>query len=244
MALTRVTAADVSIFAAASTTSAVEEIGSLFEERHLGNVVSSFASSSTLAKQIANGAPVDVYLSASVEWTDYLADRGVIEPGSRHDLLTNRLVLVAPADQLFSAVVGSGFPLAERLGDGRLALGDPDHVPAGIYAKAALQNLGVWPAVANRLAPAANARAALALVERGEVAAGIVYRTDATISPHVRVVGEFPESSHPTIVYPVAMVAGREDAEVERFMQFIRSELAIEVFRRHGFGVLSEAARE
>ena len=244
MALTRVTAADVSIFAAASTTSAVEEIGSLYQDRRLGRIVSSFASSSTLAKQIVNGAPADIYLSASVEWMDYLAHRGAVDRRSRLDLLTNRLILVAPADQDFSTVIAPGFPLAKSLGDRRLALGDPDHVPAGIYAKVALQTLGVWQTVADRLAPAANVRAALALVERGEVAAGIVYRTDAAISPRVKVVGEFPESSHPTIVYPVAMVNGRNEPDIERFMAFLRSKPAAQVFRRHGFGVLSEAARE
>ncbi len=235
--------ATVTVFAAASTAGAVAEVAALFEDLGWGRAVASFAASSTLARQIANGAPADIYISASPEWMDYLAGEAAIEAASRRDLLANRLVLIAPADSDLALDIGPAFPLPEKLGDGWLAMGDPDHVPAGIYAKAALTRLGVWPGVARRVARTQDVRAALALVERGEAAAGLVYATDAAISDRVRVVAAFPASSHPPITYPTAIVAGRGRPEVRRFFDFLASPEAAAVFARHGFTVLPAAAR-
>ncbi len=228
----------VLVFAAASTTDAVNEIVSLFvaEGQGHGKVSVSFASSSTLAKQIANGAPADVYISANPAWMDYLATKKAIDTGSRINLLNNQLVLIAPYESKLSITVKPGFRLAEALGGGRLALGDPAHVPAGIYAKEALTRLGVWQKLAAKVARTQDVRAALALVERGEAAAGVVYATDARIDPKVRVVATFPATSHSRIIYPAAMVAGRAKDEVVRFFNFLKSPKADAVFRRYGFG--------
>ena len=163
----------VMVFAAASTTVALTEIAARFAARGKGRAVMSFASSSTLAKQIANGAPADIYLSANPGWMDYLARENAIEPATRLDLLGNRLVLVAPAGSALRVCIAPAFPLAEKLGEGRLAIGDPDHVPAGIYGRAALRRLGAWPALAGRVARTQDVLGALALVERGEAAAAV-----------------------------------------------------------------------
>lgn len=241
--LGRPAAADgVRLFAAASTTTAFDELISRYQASGGGPVVPSYASSSTLAKQIVNGAPADIFVSANESWMDHLAKNGAIEPSSRRELLANRLVLVAPADTAWSVTIGPGFPLAAALGNGRLAMGDPDHVPAGIYGRQALGALGVWTAVADRLARAADVRAALVLVERGEAPAGIVYATDAAVTPKVRVVGVFPETSHPPIRYPAAIVAGRATPEVERFFAFLASEAAAAVYGKFGFGLASVPA--
>ena len=201
---------EVVVFAAASTTNAISEIGDLYAARMPVNIKTSFASSSTLAKQIASGAPADVYLSANKKWMDYLEEKHLIAQESRFDLLGNRIVLIAPADSSVKQIdVAPQLELAGVLGkDGRLSMGDPDHVPAGMYGKKAMQNLGIWDQVQDRLAPMKDVRAALVLVERGEVPLGQVYATDAAISRKVRVVGTFPDNSHPPIVYPVAAVAG------------------------------------
>lgn len=238
-------AADVLIFAAASTTDAVAEIGKLAAREGLPRIVASFASSSALAKQIANGAPADIYLSANVRWMEYLDRRGAIDRDSRVNLLGNSLVLVAPrggrmATSRAGGVIGGDYPLAANLAGGRLAIGNPDHVPAGIYGKQALVALGLWPSVEKRLAPAANVRAALALVERGEAEAGIVYATDAAIvADKVAVIGTFPASSHMPIIYPAAIVAGRDRQAVRRVFAFLTSAPAAAVFARYGFRPLA-----
>jgi molybdate transport system substrate-binding protein len=207
-------------------------------EQNPERFVSSFASSSTLAKQIENGAPADIYISANPKWMDYLGERQMIETDSRVDLLGNRIVLIVPTDSAVRTVpIVPAFDLAGLIGDGRLAMGDPDHVPAGIYGKQALDALGVWSAVEARVARAKDVRAALALVERGEAPFGVVYATDAAISDKVRVVGVFPETSHPSIVYPVAVVAGKRSAAVNRFMDLLRSPDARGVFEKFGFTV-------
>jgi molybdate transport system substrate-binding protein len=231
--------ADVVVFAAASTTNAVTEIEKLYAARDLGRVTTSFASSSTLAKQIASGAPADVYLSANRKWMDYLESRNMIDKESRLDLLGNRIVLISPENGMLKSIqVAPGFSLAAALGrDGRLSMGDPDHVPAGIYGKQALEKLGVWNQVADRLAPMKDVRAALVLVERGESPLGLVYATDAAISKKVRVVGTFPEESHAPIVYPVAAVAGGRLAAATRFIEFLRSPESRAVFDKYGFSV-------
>jgi molybdate transport system substrate-binding protein len=224
----------LTIFAAASTTDAITEIAKHFEKSHPVAVRLSFASSSTLAKQIENGAPADIFLSADLKWMDYLQDKGAIVPSSRADLLGNRIVLIAPKDSsLSNLTVDSRLNLADLLGEGRLAMGDPDHVPAGIYGKKAFEKLGLWDSVKDKLARAKDVRAALVLVERGETPLGLVYATDAAISDKVRIVGMFPEDSHPPIVYPVAMV--KESVDAREFITFLKSANATEIFQKYGF---------
>ncbi|OHC75796.1 MAG: molybdate ABC transporter substrate-binding protein [Rhodospirillales bacterium RIFCSPLOWO2_12_FULL_58_28] len=230
--------AKVTIFATASTAGPVGEIIRLFNAKGSGSAVASFASSSTLAQQIVHGAPADIYLSASPQWMDYLAAQKAIEPSSRLDLLANRLVLIAPADSAMTARIAPSFPLLPALAGGMLAMGDPDHVPAGIYGKAALISLGAWDSVSGRVAGTQDVRAALALVEHGEAAAGIVYATDALLADRVRVIADFPPSSHPPIIYPVAIIAGRDSPEVRDFFALLKSGDAAAIFTKHGFIVL------
>lgn len=228
----------ITVFAAASLTNAITDVAKAYEQGHAARVVTSFASSSTLARQIAQGAPADIYLSANQKWMDYLQQQGGIVQASRFTLLGNGLVLVAPGtSKLEHADLTSGWQPAGQLGDGRLAVGDPDHVPAGYYARQALESLGVWPAVEHRLAPANSVRAALALVERGEVPLGIVYATDAKVAAGIKVIGRFPEDSHTPIEYPVAIVKGHASPQVEQLAQFLQSETAADIFRGYGFTV-------
>jgi len=228
----------VTVFAAASTTNAVTEIGALFSQRNEERFLPSFASSSTLAKQIDNGAPADIYISANKKWMDYLEEKKMIEPGTRIDLLSNRIVLIVPAGSSVDHIaIAPGFDLLPFIGDSRLSMGDPDHVPAGIYGKQALESLGVWAAVESHVARAKDVRAALALVEQGEAPLGLVYATDAAISKKVRVVGTFPETSHPPIVYPVAIVAGKQSPATDRFMALLQSPEAKSIFEKYGFAV-------
>jgi molybdate transport system substrate-binding protein len=228
----------VTVFAAASTTNAIGEIGGMFVERKLGRFLPSFAASSTLAKQIENGAPATVYVSANKAWMDYLETKDLIEPASRCNLLANRIVLIAPAESpLDNVAVGPGFRLKDLLDGGYLAMGDPDHVPAGIYGKKALEALGAWDEIGNRIARQKDVRSAMALVERGEVTLGVVYATDAAVTEKVKVVGVFPESSHPPIVYPVAIVKGNETAAARRFLEFLKSGDARAVFEKYGFAI-------
>jgi molybdate transport system substrate-binding protein len=225
----------VTIFAAASTTDAVNEIAEAYAAQTGGSIRPVVASASTLARQIAEGAPADIFLSANVAWMDHLDQGGLLAPGTRLPLLSNRLVLIAPADSPLQLRLSPDLALRDLLGDSRLAVGDPAHVPAGIYAKQALQALGLWDQVADRLAQASNVRAALALVDRGEVAAGIVYETDAAISPRVRIVDAFPDAVTPPITYPLAIVAGRDTPAVRAAYDFLKSETATAIFARHGF---------
>jgi len=226
----------VVVFAAASLKDALDEAAA----RAPVAAVVSYASSSTLAKQIANGAPAEIFISADLKWMDYLEQRDRLRKGSRLNLLGNKLVLVAPAASTVQAKVEVGLPLANLLGpNGRLALGDPTHVPAGLYAKAALESLGVWDSVKARLAPAENVRAALALVARGEAPLGVVYATDAAAEPKVRVVGAFPESSHPPIIYPVAITRAAKGERADRFLEFLGSRTARGIFEKYGFTPLN-----
>jgi molybdate transport system substrate-binding protein len=228
---------EVVVFAAASTTDVLTEIARDFEAREGVTVRLSFAGSSTLAKQIDAGAPAELFLSANPEWMDYVQQRGRLADGSRRDLLANRLVLIAPHGKGFPVRMEPGFDLAAAFG-GRLALGDPTHVPAGEYAKAALQHMGWWDALADRLAPGADVRAALRYVEMGEAAAGVVYATDAASSDRVELLATFPADSHPPIRYPVALCKQHTPA-AEAFGQFLQTPQAAEVFKKHGFEVLS-----
>lgn len=228
---------DVTIFAAASTTNAITDIANLFKEKKMGSVTPSFASSSTLAKQIEQGAPADVYLSANPKWMDFLESKNMIEPGTKSDLLSNRIVLIAPLENKAKVTISSGFDLSGLLGEEKLAMGDPDHVPAGTYGKQALESLGVWEAVAPKVARSKDVRAALALVERAETPFGIVYATDAAISKKVKVVGIFPEESHPPITYPVALIVGKATPAARSFLGFLKSSDAKSIFEKYGFSV-------
>ncbi|MBU2549643.1 MAG: molybdate ABC transporter substrate-binding protein [Proteobacteria bacterium] len=229
---------EVLVFAAASTTNAITEVCRIFNRKGQGTAKASFASSSTLAKQIENGAPARVYISANVKWMDYLQERGLIETRTRRDLWGNRVVLIAPADSDTPRMdVGPDLPLTGLLHGGRLAMGDPDHVPAGIYAKQALVSLGLWERVEPHLARAKDVRAALALVERGECPLGLVYATDAAISKKVRVIGLVPESAHPPIIYPAAILEGQARGAVSAFFELLRSPESRTVFEKYGFTV-------
>ena len=229
-------AQNVTVFAAASLKNALDEVGRAYSAGGSAKFVGSYASTSALAKQIERGAPADVYVAADIRWMDYLQQRGSIDAGTRISLLRNRLVLIAPAPAAVPVRIVRGFPLAQLLGDGRLAMGDPDHVPAGIYGRAALESLAVWQAVAPKIARADSVRAALALVARGEAPLGIVYSTDALAEETVKVVAELPAGSHPDIVYPAAVVARAPNrAAAGRLLAFLRTREAGAIFERHGF---------
>jgi len=230
-------AADVTVFAAASLKNALDDAAKRYEAKTGGKVVVSYAASSALAKQIENGAPADIFFSADLDWMDYLEQRKLIDTASRHTLLGNTLVLIAPKDSTASLVIEKNFPLLQALGaDGKLAMASVDTVPAGKYGKAALTHLGVWDAVAPRVAPAENVRAALVFVARGEAPLGIVYGTDAKSEPAVRVVGTFPEDSHPKILYPVALTASAKP-EARKFLEFLLSPEAAPSFEAQGFSI-------
>jgi molybdate transport system substrate-binding protein len=225
------------LFAAASLTDAVNTIAEGYEEKSGRTLKISFASSSTLARQIENGAAADIFLSADEEWMRYLADRKLVAENSWSRPIGNRLVLIAPADSSASVRLEEGVDLARLLGNGRLATGDPAHVPVGRYAQQALEHLGVWQAIGPKLARAENVRAALALVERGEAPLGIVYATDARAATKVKVVGEFPAASHAPVRYSFAILAGHDTPEVRETFAFLASPAALEVFRDQGFVV-------
>ncbi|MEO6380347.1 MAG: molybdate ABC transporter substrate-binding protein [Caulobacteraceae bacterium] len=225
------------VFAAASLREAMNEAADSFAATGAAKPVVSFAGSSTLAKQIENGAPADLFVSADEAWMDYLAEKKLIVPASRAPFLSNKLVLIAPAGQPLKVDIKRGFPLAKLLGDGRLAMADPNSVPAGRYGKAALIKLGAWPAVEAKVAQAEDVRAALTFVERGEARAGIVYSTDAQASQKVTVVGVVPAGSHPPISYPLALVAGRSNADAAKFRAYLLSAKGKAIFAKHGFTV-------
>lgn len=229
----------LTLFAAASTTNAVTEVVKLYKAQGLGNIKTSFASSSTLAKQIANGAPADIYLSANKKWMDYLEQKGVIQTKTRFDLLGNRIALIVPVQSPVQNIdIKLGLDILSFLGkDGRVAIGDPAHVPAGIYGKQALETLDLWEKINNRIAPMKDVRAALVMVERAETPLGIVYTTDAAVSKKVRIGGVFPPESHPSIVYPIAIISGGKfDAGIS-FLNFLKTQDARAVFSKYGFEV-------
>ncbi|MEN3951320.1 molybdate ABC transporter substrate-binding protein [Iodidimonas sp. SYSU 1G8] len=228
----------ITVFAAASLTNALQDLGAAYTARTGVAVRFSFASSSAVARQIEAGAPADLFVSADTEWMDYLEERGLIETASRKNLVANRLVLIAPSDRAVQLEIKRGFPIAAALGTGgRLSLGDPAFVPAGRYAEDALRTLGVWDSLAGRLLPAENVRSALAFVARGEAPLGIVYRSDVTVEPKVRIVGLFPADSHTPIVYPVALVKGG-NPQAQAFLGFLTEEGAKAVFDKYGFSPL------
>jgi len=227
------------VFAAASLTDSLQKVSDAYTKSSGVPVKLSFAASSALAKQIESGAPADVFFSADQEWMDYLDGKALLQPGSRADVLGNRLALIAPHDSTVSIKLGPNAPILSALGeDGRLATGDPDSVPAGKYAKAALSSLGLWAAIEPRLARAENVRVALSYVARGEAPLGIVYATDAAVEPKVRLVDIFPESSHPPITYPIALTKSAQPAAAG-YVQFLRGASSADVFRNAGFIVLA-----
>jgi molybdate transport system substrate-binding protein len=235
-------ATDITVFAAASLKNALDNAVKKYEAKTGDNVSVSYAASSALAKQIEQGAPADIFFSADLDWMDYLEQRKLIDPASRHTLLGNTLVLIAPKDSTVSLVIEKNFPLLQALGpDGKLAMASVDTVPAGKYGKAALTNLGVWDVVAPRVASAENVRAALAFVARGEAPLGIVYGTDARSEPAVKVIGTFPEDSHPKILYPVALTASAKP-QARKFLEFLLSSEAASSFEAQGFSIDGKGA--
>lgn len=239
-----VIAADrVLIFAASSLSNALSEVGDTFKADRIANPtkinpVFSFASSSTLARQVAQGAPAQIYLSANQKWMDYLVTQHAVLSESRVTLLRNSLVLVAPnTSPVDKVTLTKHWNITQAIGDSRLAVGDPDHVPAGRYAKQALESLGLWSQAIPLLARANNVRGALALVERGESPLGIVYATDALVAKKVKTVATFPANSHNAIEYPLVMVENEPDAATTAFYQYLQSDTAQAIFVKYGFKV-------
>jgi molybdate transport system substrate-binding protein len=226
--------APVTVFAAASLTNVLQDLGDGFTAQTAIPVRFSFAASSALAKQIENGAPADVFFSADTEWMDYLQERNLIQRATRQDALGNNLVLIAPQDSKANIKITMNFPLAAALGKGRLATGDPDSVPVGRYAKEALTHLGVWDAVAARIVRADSVRSALAFVDRGEAPLGIVYGTDASVDKNVRVVDTFPADSHSPIIYPLALTNSAK-ADAAKFVAYLRGPAGDTAFAHYGF---------
>ena len=222
------------VFGAASLTNALQDLGDAYAKDSSVPVRFSFAASSALAKQIENGAPADLFFSADLEWMDYLESRKLIQPASRHDLLGNKLVLIAPLGARANLKIAPHFALAAALGDGHLATGDPDSVPVGRYAKEALTKLGVWDQIMSRLVRADSVRSALAFVDRGEAPFGIVYETDALVDKNVQIVDAFPADSHKPIVYPVALTTSAK-AEAAKFLAYLRGPAGDMTFRHYGF---------
>lgn len=227
----------LTVFAAASLKNVMDEQGQAFQRAGGPPVRFSYAASSAIARQIEQGAPADIFVSADSDWMNYVEQRRLVRAGTRRDLLTNHLALIAPKDSRVRLAVGRGMPLARVLGAGRLAMAAPE-VPAGKYGRAALTHLGVWKSVEGKVVSAENVRAALAYVSRGEAPLGIVYDTDAKADPGVRIVGLFPASSHPKIVYPAAVLAGSKHPEAGRFMAYLATPGARAIFQKHGFTVL------
>jgi molybdate transport system substrate-binding protein len=222
------------VFAAASLTNVLDEIGTTYTQQTGQPVKFSYAASSALARQLEAGARADVFFSADLEWMEYVQARTLIDRSTRRNVLGNRLVLVAPADSKVELQIEPGFALASALGKGRLATGDPDTVPVGKYARSALTSLGVWNDVADKLVRADNVRSALAFIARGETPLGVVYETDANVEKRVRIVDFFPADSHPPIVYPVAVTAQAQPA-ARQFVEFLQSAAAREAFKKYGF---------
>jgi molybdate transport system substrate-binding protein len=228
----------ITVFAAASMKNALDDVDAAFTKQTGTKVVASYDASSVLMKQIEQGAPADVFVSADLKWMDYGSQKKLIDEGTRVNLLGNKLVLIAAKDSKLDPVtIGPGFDLAKLAGDGRITTGDVQAVPVGIYAKAALEKFGLWASVEPKMAMAANVRAALLLVARGEAPLGIVYATDAKVEPGVKVIGVFPDGSHEPIVYPVAATkTAKPDATP--YLAFLRSSAAKSIFESYGFAFL------
>jgi molybdate transport system substrate-binding protein len=228
----------LTVFAAASMKNALDDVDAAYTARTGVKVTASYAASSVLAKQIDQGAPADIFLSADTDWMDYATKQKTIKPDTRTNLLGNSIVLIAPKDSSIGNVaIGSGFDLAKLAGQGRIATGDVASVPVGKYAKAALEKLGAWEAAAPKFAMAESVRAALTLVARGEAELGIVYATDAKVEPAVKIVGTFPADSHPPIIYPVAATTSA-GAGAAGYLDFLRTSAAKTIFEKYGFTFL------
>jgi molybdate transport system substrate-binding protein len=244
VALAALAAADegpLRIAAAASVKEALDEARAAFNQATGSKVVATYAASSALARQVEAGAPVDVFVSADPDWMDYLNHRALIDPATRRNLVGNTLVLVGPKNGAAQLKIAPAFPLADALGGGRLAIANPNAVPAGKYAKSALEKLGVWAQVEHRTARAENVRVALAYVARGETPLGVVYRTDALAEPGVRIVDTVPAGTHAPIVYPIAALrASHAPAAARAFIAFVTGEAAAPIWKRHGFSVQPE----
>jgi molybdate transport system substrate-binding protein len=229
---------DLLVFGAASLRNALDEANTQYQRNAGQKIVVSYGASSALAKQIENGAPADIFISADLDWMDYVAAHKLIKPETRFNLLGNKLVLIAPADSRINLTIGPNFPLAQALGNDRLAMADSAAVPAGKYGKAALEALGVWSSVSSKIAPAQDVRATLLLVSRGEAPLGIVYQTDAAADKGVKIVGAFPESTHPPIIYPIAVTTASTNPGVAAYIGFVKSPAAKPAFEIQGFVVL------
>ena len=228
----------VTVFAAASMKNALDDANAAFTRATGVKVTASYAASPALAKQIEQGAPADIFISADLKWMEYLTEHKLIKPDTRVNLLGNRLVLIAPLDSKLDKVeIAKGFDITKLAGDGRIAVADVKAVPAGLYAKAALESLGAWPAAEPKLAMAENVRATLAFVARGETPIGIVYETDAKVEPKVKIVGVFPESSHLPVIYPVAATATAGPGAA-RYLNFLQTNAAKSLFEKYGFSFL------
>jgi len=227
----------VTVFAAASLKNALDDVDAAYAARSHTPVRASYAGSSALARQIEQGAPADVFISADSDWMDYVAQKNLIVAASRRDVLTNHLALIAPAASSVRLTIRKGFPLGKALGDGRLAIAGPE-VPAGKYGRASLTSLGVMDSVKDHLATAENVRGALAFVAQSEAPLGIVYDTDAKSEPKVKIVGLFPDASHAAIVYPMALVAASHNPDGAAFLRFLTGAKASAIFHKYGFIVL------
>ncbi len=232
---------EVVVFAAASLKGALDNVNDAWKAETGKSAKISYAASSALAKQIEEGAPADVFISADLDWMKYLSDKKLTRPDTELKLLGNRIVLVAPADSKAEVKIEKGFDLAGLLGDGRIAMGDVKAVPAGKYGKAALEALGVWGSVENKIAQAENVRAALKLVSTGEAPFGIVYQTDAAVEPGVKIVGTFPDDSHAPIVYPIAVTADSKNSDAGDFVKYLQTDKARGLFEAQGFTFLAGA---
>jgi molybdate transport system substrate-binding protein len=229
---------DVVVFAAASLKNVLDEIAAQWQGETGKKATISYAGSSALARQIEQGAPADMFIPADLDWMNYVQQRNLIKVDTRTNLLGNRIALIAPRDSSASVKIGPGLDLAGLLGPDRLAMADTSAVPAGKYGKAALEALGVWNSVQDKMAQAENVRAALMLVSRGEVPLGIVYQTDAAADPRVRIVDAFPADTHPAIVYPVALTASSTNADAAAFLAYLKSAKARPLFEKQGFTVI------
>jgi molybdate transport system substrate-binding protein len=228
----------LTVFAAASMKNALDDVDAAYATKSGIKLVASYAASSALAKQLEQGAPADVFISADTDWMEYGTKKDVIADATRLNLLGNRIVLIAPKDsKLENVTIGPGFDLAKLAGDGRIATGDVAAVPVGKYAKAALEKLGSWQAAEPKFAMAENVRAALTLVSRGEAVLGIVYATDAKVEPGVKIIGTFPADSHPAIIYPVAATKSAK-SETADYLMFLKSGAAKTIFEKYGFTFL------
>jgi molybdate transport system substrate-binding protein len=229
---------DPLVFATASLKNALDEIAGQWQRQSGKKAVISYAASNTLIKQIEAGAPVDIFISADLDWMDYGQQKNLIKPDTRVNLLGNRLVLIAPKDSTLRVNIQPGLDLAGALKRGRLAMGNVEAVPAGKYGRAALEKLGAWVGVKDKIAQTENVRAALLLVARGEAPLGLVYQTDAASDPNVKIVGTFPENTHPPIIYPIALTKESSSPDAVALLNFIRSPAARPAFERQGFTVL------